>query len=38
MPDAQQLSLNLPPHRNHGLFADHYLDHVLPAVPTGCVW
>jgi len=25
----QQLSL-LPPHRNHGLFADHYLDHVLP--------
>ena len=30
MPDPQQLSLNLPPHRNHGLFADHYLDHVLP--------
>ena len=30
MPDPQQLTLNLPPHRNHGLFADHYLDHVLP--------
>jgi len=30
MADVQQLSLKLPPHRNHGLFADHYLDHVLP--------
>ena len=26
-----QLSLTIPAHRNHGLFADHYLDHVLPA-------
>ncbi|MHB9107877.1 MAG: Eco57I restriction-modification methylase domain-containing protein [Armatimonadota bacterium] len=32
MTDQQQLSL-LPPHRNHGLFADHYLDHVLPGRP-----
>ena len=28
--DPHQLSLNIPPHRNHGLFADYYLDHVLP--------
>ena len=33
MPAPQQLSLTIPPHRNHGLFADHYLDHVLPARP-----
>jgi len=28
----QQLPL-LPPHRNHGLFADHYLDDALPRRP-----
>jgi len=32
MTDQQQLPL-LPPHRNHGLFADHYLDRVLSARP-----
>jgi hypothetical protein len=25
-----QLALSPSPHENHGLFADHYLDHVLP--------
>ena len=30
MTDSPQLILNLPPHHNHGLFADHYLDRVLP--------
>jgi hypothetical protein len=28
-----QLALIAPPHHNHGLFADHYLDHVLSARP-----
>ncbi|MHB0935920.1 MAG: Eco57I restriction-modification methylase domain-containing protein [Armatimonadota bacterium] len=34
MADQQQQQLSLlPPHRNHDLFADHYLDHVLPGRP-----
>ncbi|MBK7216593.1 MAG: Eco57I restriction-modification methylase domain-containing protein [Candidatus Promineofilum sp.] len=35
MSDAQQLSLDLgKPHRNHGLFSDHYLEEILRRDPA----
>lgn len=30
-PDSEQLNLIHPPHRNQSLFADHYLNHILPS-------